>query len=158
MIDHVVESLGGEPIDMSDYRGKALLLVNVASRCGYTKQYAGLQKLHETYASRGLVVMGFPCNDFGAQEPGSAEEIRGFCTTNYGVTFPMAGKVAIVGAAKSPLYRTLTEDTGEGVRGEVKWNFTKFLVDPEGAVVARFEPGVDPMSKELTGAVEAALP
>lgn len=158
MIDHVVASLSGEPINLGDYRGKALLLVNVASRCGYTKQYTALQKLHETYADRGLVVMGFPCNDFGAQEPGTADEIRSFCTTNYGVTFPMAAKVGIVGAGKSPLYRTLTEDTGEGVRGEVKWNFTKFLVDAKGAVVARFEPGVDPMSKELTSAVEAALP
>ena len=158
VIDHVVQSLKGEEVNLADYRGKAMLIVNTASKCGFTKQYAGLQKLHETYADRGLVVIGFPSNDFGGQEPGSAEEIENFCRTNYGVSFPMMAKVHAKGPDKAPIYRTLTEETADGIRGEVRWNFTKFLVDPNGKVVERFESGVNPSSKDLTQAIESVLP
>jgi glutathione peroxidase len=157
-IDHVVRSLSGEPVDLTDYRGKAMLIVNTASKCGFTPQYADLQKLHEEYADRGLVVIGFPSNDFGGQEPGSAEEIETFCRRNYGVSFPMMAKVHAKGPDKAPIYKTLTEDTSEEIRGEVKWNFTKFLVDPEGQVVRRFGSRVKPMSGEMIEAVEAVLP
>ncbi|HSO21336.1 MAG TPA: glutathione peroxidase, partial [Chondromyces sp.] len=134
------------------------LIVNTASKCGYTPQYASLQKLHETYGERGLVVLGFPSNDFGNQEPGTAEEIGAFCRLNYGVSFPMMAKVHTKGPEQAPLYRTLTAETGESLRGEVRWNFTKFLIDAEGRVVARFEPAVDPMDPQLTSAVEKLLP
>jgi glutathione peroxidase len=158
LIDQVVQSLSGETVDLSKFRGKALLIVNTASRCGYTPQYEGLQRLYETYGGRGLVVIGFPSNDYGGQEPGSAEEIATFCRKNYGVTFPMMAKIRTKGDGKAPLYRTLTEETPEAIRGEIRWNFTKFLVNPAGEVVARFEPGVDPLSPELTAAVENVLP
>ncbi len=158
MIDHVVKSLSGEEVNLSDYRGKAMLIVNTASKCGFTPQYADLQKLHETYSDRGLVVIGFPSNDFGGQEPGTAEEIESFCKKNYGVTFPMMSKVHAKGPDKAPIYRTLTEQTGGDIRGEVKWNFTKFLVDSKGQVVGRFGSRVKPMSAEMTEAVEAVLP
>lgn len=158
MIDHKVTTLAGESFDLASLRGKAVLIVNTASKCGYTPQYAKLQALYEAYRERGLVVVGFPSNDFGAQEPGTAEEIASFCKLNYGVTFPMMAKVKTKGAEKAPLYRTLTEETGDGIKGDVKWNFTKFLVDAEGRVVARFEPGVDPMSSEMKTAVEKVLP
>jgi glutathione peroxidase len=158
VIDHVVQSLSGESVDLATYRGRALLIVNTASRCGFTPQYEGLQAIHERYADRGLVVLGFPSNDFGGQEPGTAEEIATFCKKNYGVTFPMMAKVHAKGPDKAPIYRTLTEETPEGIRGEIGWNFTKFLVNPDGAVVARFNSSVDPTSKELTGAIEAVLP
>lgn len=157
-IDSRMESLSGETVDLASYRGKALLIVNVASECGYTPQYAGLQRLHETYGERGLVVIGVPSNDFGAQEPGSSEEIRNFCDTRYRVTFPMMAKVHARGPEMAPLYKTLTEQTPEGIRGEVRWNFTKFLIDPNGTPVARFEPKVDPLAPELVEAVERVLP
>jgi glutathione peroxidase len=153
-VDHTVNSLDGKPVNLADYRGKTLLIVNTASECGFTPQYAGLQKLHDRYKDRGLVVIGFPSNDFGAQEPGSAEEIAAFCQKNYGVTFPMMEKVHARGPEISPVFRELTEATG----GKVKWNFTKFLVDTTGKVVGRFEPGVDPLAPELTAAVEQHLP
>ena len=157
-IDHVVKSLNGESVDLSTYRGKAMFIVNTASRCGYTPQYADLQALHEKYADRGLVVVGFPSNDFGGQEPGDSEQIATFCKRNYGVTFPMMAKVHAKVPDKAPIYRTLTEETAEGIRGEVRWNFTKFLVDAEGNVVQRFESSAKPMSDEVTQAIEAALP
>ena len=157
-IDHTVQTLDGASTSLASYRGKALLIVNTASQCGYTPQYAGLEKLHETYGPRGLAVLGFPCNDFGGQEPGSPQEIKTFCETRFAVKFPLFGKVKAKGAEKSPLYRTLTEETPDGIKGEVKWNFTKFLVDPQGHVVARFEPGVDPSSPELIAAIERVLP
>ena len=119
---------------------------------------AGLQELYDEYSDRGLVVIGFPSNDFGGQEPGSAEQIASFCQKNYGVTFPMMAKVHAKGADKAPIYRTLTEETAEDIRGEVRWNFTKFLIDPDGRVVARFESSVKPLSKELTERVEQVLP
>lgn len=158
MIDHTVQTLKGETVALSSYRGKALLIVNTASECGYTPQYDGLEKLYETYRDRGLVVLGFPSNDFGGQEPGSAEEIGAFCRKNYGVTFPLFAKVHAKGAEIAPLYKTLTEDTGAGIKGEVRWNFTKFLIDPKGQVVARFEPKVEPESHDLVAAVEKVLP
>ena len=158
VIDHTVQSLSGQPVALSDYRGSVLLIVNVASECGYTPQYAGLEKIYEKYSTRGLVAIGFPSNDYGAQEPGSPEEIQSFCEKNYGVKFPIMAKVHAKGPEKAPIYKTLTEQTPDGIKGEVKWNFTKFLVDTDGKVVARFEPKVEPDSAELIGAIEKLLP
>lgn len=158
MLDVTVTSIEGQEVDLKDYRGKALLVVNTAFECGYTRQYKGLQELHDRYAARGFAVLGFPCNDFGAQEPGEESEILAFCEKNYGVTFPLFSRVQIKGSEPHPLYAYLTEETAEGIRGEVRWNFTKFLVSPTGEVVARFEPKVEPGSEELTGAIEAQLP
>ncbi len=158
MIDHVVQSLSGKPVDLAQYRGKAMIIVNTASKCGFTPQYAGLQELQQAYADRGLVVIGFPSNDFGGQEPGTAEQIETFCRKKYGVSFPMMAKVHAKGSDQAPIYRTLTEETSAGIRGEVKWNFTKFLVNPEGQVVRRFESSVKPMSREMIEAIEAVLP
>jgi glutathione peroxidase len=158
VIDHEVESLEGDRVDLASFRGRPMLIVNTASKCGYTRQYAGLQELHERYSDRGLVVIGFPSNDFGGQEPGSNVEIGAFCRTNYGVEFPMMAKVHTKGPEKAPVYRSLTEQTPDGIRGELRWNFTKFLVDADGEVVARFEPAVEPMSPELTSAIEKLLP
>ncbi len=157
VLDHRLETLEGEPFSLADQRGKVLLIVNVASNCGYTPQYAGLQELHERYGSKGLVVIGIPSNDFGGQEPGSHEEIRAFCEGEYQVTFPMMAKVHAKGPKMAPLYRTLTMETDAPIAGEVKWNFTKFLVDKEGRPVARFEPKVEPLSEEIVSAIEALL-
>jgi glutathione peroxidase len=158
ILDHEVETLDGTRQKLSDYRGKAVLLVNVASECGYTPQYAQLQELYGRYKDRGLVVLGFPSNDFGGQEPGDAQQIKEFVTSKFAVDFPMMAKVHATGPEKAPLYKTLTEETPESMRGEVKWNFTKFLVDPSGKVVARFESKVEPTSPEVIGAVEKVLP
>src|SRR2546425_598859 len=147
-------SIDGAPAPLSAYKGKVALIVNVASQCGYTPQYAGLEKLYEKYKDKGFVVLGFPANNFGAQEPGTNEEIKTFCTRNYQVTFPMYSKISVKGSGKAPLYKFLTDSAG----GEVKWNFTKFLVDGNGKVISRFDSGVEPDSSELTGAVEKALP
>ena len=133
-----------------------MLIVNTASKCGYTPQYASLQKLYERYGERGLVIIGFPSNDFN-QEPGTAEEIGNFCRLNYGVTFPMMEKVRTKGPEQAPIYRTLTAESPEGMRGEIAWNFTKFLVNGDGEVVARFEPAVDPMDETVVSAVEGLL-
>jgi glutathione peroxidase len=157
VIDHTVESLQGETVDLASFRGRPMLIVNTASKCGYTPQYEGLQTLHERYGDRGLVVIGFPSNDFGNQEPGTAVEIGAFCTKNYGVTFPMMAKVHTKGDGQAPVYKTLTEDTPDGIRGEVRWNFTKFLVAPDGRVVARFEPAVEPLDEKITSAIEPYL-
>jgi glutathione peroxidase len=158
VVNQTVTSLNGKTVNLADYRGKTLLIVNTASECGYTPQYAGLQSLYDKYKDRGLVIVGFPSNDFGGQEPGGAEEIATFCKKNYGVTFPMMSKVHAKGPEISPVYKTLTQDTPDGIRGEVKWNFTKFLIDPQGKVVARFEPKIEPQSPEVTEAVEKNLP
>lgn len=155
---HTVETLEGKPQRLADLRGKAILIVNTASECGFTPQYAKLQELYGRYKDRGLVVLGFPSNDFGGQEPGDAAQIQEFVASKYAVDFPMMNKVHAKGAEIAPIYRSLTEETPEGIRGEVKWNFTKFLIDPEGQVVQRFEPPVDPLSQEMTAAIEAALP
>jgi glutathione peroxidase len=151
-------TLEGQPKSLGDYRGQVALVVNVASRCGLTPQYRGLEDLHRTFAERGLVVLGFPCNQFGAQEPGTAEEIRGFCSTRYDVTFPMFKKLDVNGPARHPLYAWLTsEPTSPEGPGPVAWNFGKFLIGRDGAVVARFAPTVAPNAPELLAAVEAAL-
>lgn len=150
--EFTLPSIDGKATPLSAYKGKVTLLVNVASKCGYTPQYTGLEALYQKYKDKGLVVIGFPANNFGAQEPGTNEEIKTFCSTKYNVTFPMYGKVSVKGDDKTPLYGYLTE-TG----GDVKWNFTKFLVGKDGKVVGRFEPGVKPESTELSEAIEKAL-
>lgn len=158
IIDHTVKDIGGEDVALSSYRGKAVLIVNTASQCGFTPQYKGLQRLYGEYKDRGLVVLGFPSNDYGNQEPGTNEEIASFVDDEFGVQFPMMDKIHTKGPDMAPLYATLTEQTPEGIRGEVKWNFTKFLVDPDGKVVARFDTKVDPESDEVKQAIEAVLP
>jgi glutathione peroxidase len=135
-----VETLDGQPVGMESYRGKVLLIVNTASKCGMTPQYAGLQVLHERLGKRGLAVLGFPCNQFGAQEPGDAEQIGEFCEKNYGVSFPMHAKIEVNGGTTHPLYQFLKSQVG----GDIEWNFTKFLVDTQGNVVQRFGPQVTP--------------
>jgi len=159
MYDVPVNSLDGEPASLADYKGKALLIVNVASQCGLTPQYSGLQKLHQDYAARGFEVLGFPCNQFGGQEPGTSDEIKTFCETNYGVSFPMFEKIEVNGDGRHPLYDQLTEKTdAEGKAGDIQWNFEKFLVSPEGEIVRRFRPLVTPEDPDLVGAIEASLP
>jgi glutathione peroxidase len=152
-LDLVVTDIDGKKVDLKSYRGTALLVVNVASECGYTPQYAELQQLHQKYKDRGFTVLGFPSNDYGGQEPGDAAEIKKFASTEYGVTFPLFEKVHTSGKEMCPLYQKLTS-----AKGGVKWNFTKFLVDPTGVVVAKFDSGTNPLSPELTGAIEAVLP
>jgi glutathione peroxidase len=157
--DIPIDALRGGPADLASYRGKAMLIVNVASTCGLTPQYAGLQQLYDTYRGRGLVVLGVPCNQFAGQEPGTAEQIEEFCTVNYGVTFPITEKVDVNGADRHPLYRELvTTPDANGEAGDVLWNFEKFLVDPAGTVVNRFRPQTTPEAPELIAAVEQALP
>jgi glutathione peroxidase len=157
VIDHTVKTLKGDTVSLAQYRGKALLIVNTASECGLTPQYEGLQKLYLAYKERGLEVLGFPCNDFGGQEPGTPEQIEQFCTARFAVTFPLFDKVRAKGD-KSPLYRTLTEEIDPSLRGEIKWNFTKFLVSPDGRVVARFEPMVKPDDPQMLAEIEKVLP
>ncbi|HZN16296.1 MAG TPA: glutathione peroxidase [Acidimicrobiales bacterium] len=157
--DAPVESLAGEPANLADYKGKALLIVNVASQCGLTPQYSGLQQLHDTYGERGFAVLGFPCNQFGAQEPGTADEIKTFCETSYGVSFPMFAKIEVNGDARHPLYDELTaKEDADGKAGDIQWNFEKFLVSADGEVVGRFRPLVTPEDPALTEAIEGALP
>ena len=151
-------TLSGEDASLADHKGKALLLVNVASKCGLTPQYTGLEAMHERYADRGFSVLGFPCNQFMGQEPGTPEEIATFCSTTYGVTFPLFAKIDVNGERRHPLYAELTEvPDGDGYTGDIRWNFEKFLVAPGGKVVARFAPQVEPLSPEITSAVEAAV-
>jgi glutathione peroxidase len=152
--DFTMKDIYGKDKPLADYRGKVVLAVNVASQCGYTPQYEGLEKLHEKYADRGLVVTGFPANDFGAQEPGPDSEIATFCTSKYGVKFPMFSKITVKGAEKNPLYAFLTQ---AAPAGEVKWNFEKFLVGKDGQVVGRFPSSVTPESETLIQAIEKAL-
>ncbi|MCA9529526.1 MAG: glutathione peroxidase [Myxococcales bacterium] len=142
---HRVETLSGEQTDLSEHRGKVMLIVNTASKCGFTPQYEGLEALYERYRDRGFVVLGFPCNQFAKQEPGTADEIASFCEKNYGVTFPMYAKIDVNGAHTHPLYEEL-KSAAKGVLGSkaIKWNFTKFLVDRKGDVVERFGSNVDP--------------
>ncbi len=153
-----MKSLAGETVDLSKYRGKVLLIVNTASRCGATPQYADLQKLHETYKDQGLVVLGFPCNQFGAQEPGTADEIAQFCEKNYGVTFDMFAKIDVNGEDAASLYKYLTsEKTGLDDTGPVKWNFEKILISKAGKPVARFRTRTSPGAPEVTKAIEAEI-
>jgi glutathione peroxidase len=157
--DQKINTLEGEPADLSQYEGKALLMVNVASKCGLTPQYEGLEKLHEQYASRGFEVLGFPCNQFGAQEPGSPEEIAEFCSTSYGVKFPLFEKIEVNGEGRHPLYEQLTAtEDAEGKSGDIQWNFEKFLISPDGDIVARFRPLTTPEDPALVGAIEEQLP
>jgi glutathione peroxidase len=158
VLDHEVKLLDGTAKSLADYRGKALLVVNTASECGFTPQYADLQEVYAKYKDRGLEVLAFPSNDFGAQEPGTPEDIRKFVDSKYSVEFEMFDKVVITGDDKTPLYQTLTEETPEGIKGDVKWNFTKFLVDPQGRVVKRFESPVSPTDPQVITAIEAVLP
>lgn len=151
-----LKDIDGKDTSLKAYTGKVRLIVNVASQCGYTPQYAGLETLYKKYQDQGLVVMGFPCNDFGGQEPGSAEEIKTFCSTNYSVTFPIFAKVAIKGASPHPLYAALTGKESPAP-GAVGWNFTKYLIGRDGSIIAKFDSGVEPDSTELTGAIEKAL-
>ena len=157
--DAEISTLEGQKASLSDYEGKALLLVNVASKCGLTPQYSGLEELHEKLRGRGFSVLGFPCNQFGGQEPGTSEEIAEFCSATYGVTFPMYGKIDVNGADRHPVYDQLTEvadDSGEA--GDIKWNFEKFLVAPNGQIVRRFRPQVTPEDPELRAAIDEILP
>ena len=158
VMDHTVTSIEGDTVDLRGYRGRPMLIVNTASKCGYTKQYDTLQRLYENFGDRGFVIIGFPSNDFGNQEPGTEEAIANFCRLNYGVTFPMMEKVHTKGPEQAPVYRTLTAESPDGMRGEIKWNFTKFLINADGQVVARFESNVDPMDETIVSAVEELLP
>jgi glutathione peroxidase len=152
-----LKSIDGTPAPLADYKGKVVLLVNVASQCGFTPQYSALESVYEKYKDRGFVILGFPANNFGAQEPGTNEEIKTFCTRKYSVTFPMYSKISVKGADQDPLYTYLTKQTPSGISGEIKWNFTKFLVDRDGKVVQRFESAVTPDSKEVVSAIEKQL-
>jgi len=157
IFDITMNSIDGKPVALKSFEGKAVLFVNVASQCGYTPQYAGLQSLYAKYKDKGLVIVGVPANNFGAQEPGSNEEIKSFCSRTYNVTFPMMAKVSVKGADKTPLYQYLTDKSNPKTGGDVQWNFTKFLVGKDGKVRQRFESGVSPDSPELAAAIEAAL-
>src|SRR5580704_6891168 len=153
LYDFTMPALNGTPTPLANFKGKVMLVVNVASQCGYTPQYEGLQALYAKYKDKGFVIAGFPANNFGGQEPGTNEEIGAFCKSKFGVTFPMFSKISVLGGDKAPLYQWLTGTGG----GEINWNFTKFLVDRNGKIIKRFEPPVEPLSPELVSAVEAAL-
>ena len=157
--DHDVAALDGSSADLRDHQGEALLIVNVASKCGLTPQYEGLERINEQYKDRGFSVLGFPCNQFMGQEPGSPEDIATFCSTTYGVTFPLFSKIEVNGDGRDPLYVELTETAdAEGHTGDIRWNFEKFLVSPQGEVVGRFAPLVEPEAPELIEAIEGQLP
>src|SRR6202140_2726833 len=156
--EFTLDALNGTPTPLANFKGKVMLVVNVASQCGYTYQYEGLQALYVKYKDQGLVVAGFPANNFGGQEPGSNTEIGAFCKSKFGVTFPMFSKISVAGQDKAPLYQFLTDKNANPTTGgEIPWNFTKYLVDRDGKVLARFDAPVEPESKELTSAIEAAL-
>ena len=159
LYDIPLTTLDGAPTTLGAHAGRALLLVNVASRCGMTPQYGGLEQLQERYAERGLTVIGFPCNQFGGQEPGSNEEIAEFCASTYGVTFPMMDKVEVNGAGQHPLFAELTRvPDASGAAGDVGWNFEKWVIAADGTPTARFRSSAEPTSTEVVAAVEAALP
>jgi glutathione peroxidase len=159
LYDIPLRTLTGEPTTLGAYRGQAVLLVNVASKCGLTPQYAGLERLQKDYGDRGFTVLGVPCNQFAGQEPGSAEEIQTFCSTTYGVSFPLLEKVDVNGDGRHPLYAELTQlADADGEAGDVQWNFEKFLISPSGEPVARIRPRTEPEAPELVAAVEALLP
>ena len=156
--DFTLNSIDGQATPLSSFKGKIVLLVNVASRCGYTPQYTALEAIYEKYKGRGFVIVGIPANNFGGQEPGSNEEIKTFCTAKYHVTFPMMAKVSVKGSDITPLYQFLTDKTAHpDTGGEIGWNFTKFLVGPDGKVLARFDSKVEPDSPQVTAAIEKAL-
>lgn len=157
-LDFTVKSIDGKTVELNKYKGKVVLIVNTASQCGLTPQYKSLEALHEKYNGEGLSILGFPCNDFGAQEPGTEDEIVKFCKDNYDVKFDMFSKVTVKGEKKSPLYQFLTsKETNPSYAGEISWNFEKFLVGKDGQVVKRFKPGTAPDSKEVVAAIETEL-
>jgi glutathione peroxidase len=158
VLDFKAQTIDGQEVSLDQYRGKVLLIVNTASQCGYTPQYAGLQAIFEKYKERGFEVLAFPANEFGRQEPGSNSDIKAFCTQRYQTTFPLFGKIVVAGPDMHPLYRYLTsKDTNAKFAGDIPWNFTKFLVDRKGQVVARFAPKDAPESSSVTQAIEQAL-
>src|ERR1700732_1592437 len=158
VFDYTLSTIDGQPAPLSAYKGKVVMLVNVASRCGFTPQYTALEAIYEKYKERGFVIIGIPANNFGAQEPGTNQEIKTFCQTKYNVTFPMMSKASVKGEDKTPLYQYLTDKSANPkTGGDIQWNFTKFLVGPDGQIVARVEPKVAPDSPEVTGAIEHAL-
>ena len=157
--DLPVNTMSGQPASLGDLSGKTLLVVNVASKCGLTPQYAGLERLQERYRDRGFSVVGFPSNQFGGQEPGSADEIQQFCSVNYGVSFPLFEKIDVNGPDRHPIYAELTQvPDAAGEAGDIQWNFEKFLIGPDGKVVARFRPQTEPEDPALVAAIEASLP
>jgi glutathione peroxidase len=159
LYDASIAGLDGEPTDLHELDDKAVLIVNVASKCGLTPQYEGLVRLQERYGDKGFTVLGVPCNQFMGQEPGTAEEIQTFCSTTYGVTFPLTEKIEVNGEGRHQLYEELTATPdAEGEAGDIQWNFEKFLVAPGGVVVGRFRPGVEPEADEITSAIESHLP
>jgi glutathione peroxidase len=160
VLDFPVNTLAGEPASLGGLSsGQALLVVNVASKCGLTPQYAGLERLHEQYKDRGFSVVGFPCNQFGAQEPGSPEEIAEFCSVNYNVSFPLFEKIEVNGPGRHPIYAELTQaPDAAGETGDIQWNFEKFLVGPDGKVLGRFRPRTEPDDPAVIAAIEASLP
>ena len=152
-----LEDIDGNEMSLEQYKGKAILIVNVASKCGYTPQYEGLQAVYEKHKDDGLVIVGFPANNFNGQEPGTEEDIKQFCTLNYGVTFPMTSKVSVLGEDQAPLFSYLTAQPNKDFEGDIKWNFEKFLIDREGNLVRRFRSAVKPESEELTNAIKEVL-
>ncbi len=156
--DFSMKAIDGKLVPLSQFKGQVMLVVNVASQCGFTPQYEGLEKLYETYKDRGFVIAGFPANNFGGQEPGTDAEIQTFCKSKYGVKFPMFSKISVSGADQAPLYKFLTDRAANPkTAGQIQWNFTKFLVDRNGNVIQRFEPEVEPLDRAIVSAVEAAL-
>jgi glutathione peroxidase len=155
--DFTLPSIDGKPMPLADYKGKVILVVNVASRCGFTPQYTALESIYEKYKDQGFVILGFPANNFGGQEPGTNAEIKTFCSAKYNVTFPLYGKVSVKGDDQTPLYKYLTTSANPALTGDIKWNFTKFLVDRKGNVVQRFEPQTTPDSPEVVAAIEKSL-
>ena len=157
-LNFTMTSITGQPVNLSKYEGRVVLIVNTASECGYTYQYEGLQALHKKYAAQGLSILGFPSNDFGGQEPGTNSQIQQFCKSNYGVEFDMFSKVKVLGSDKVALFHHLTSSTtNPKFAGEISWNFEKFLIGRDGQIIARFKSPVEPQSRELTAAIESAL-
>ena len=154
-----IKTLRGKPMTLADHKGKALLLVNVASECGLTPQYAALEQLQKKYEAKGFTVIGFPCNQFGGQEPGTADEIEKFCSVNYGITFPITEKIEVNGETRHDIYKSLTQVAdASGHQGDIRWNFEKFLVSADGTKVTRFSPKTTPDDPAMVSAIEAALP
>ncbi|GMU90242.1 MAG: glutathione peroxidase [Chlorobiota bacterium] len=156
LADFKVKDINGKEVDLSQYKGKVVLVVNVASKCGYTRQYTGLENIYNKYKDRGLVILGFPCNDFGGQEPGTNEEIKEFCSTKFSVTFPLMDKVAVLGDSKAPLFAWLTNNEVTGSK-DIKWNFEKFLINKDGQIVERFVSKDEPEGEKITSAIEKLL-
>ena len=154
--DIIVTDMENNPVKLSDYNGKVLVIVNVASECGFTYQYAALEKIYEKYKSQGFEILAFPCNDFGGQEPGTNEEIKSFCSSTYGVTFKLFDKIKVLGEDKSPLYERLTNNSVTET-GDVKWNFEKFIISKNGRIVARFRSKIEPTDKKITDVIEKEL-